>query len=249
MAFSGNSRDNAHRAVVNSDFGNSIEAIRVKQIFVDPNEPLATATKMVSFDFLNPRIMSFDLDEVTHESSDVNLLTMVFDYDWMEMVKIGSIGTQNKPYSSIHDNIRAPGVSGAPSDIHPNSIDGAVGRPQGQGKNSGLGGALSNILGRGVSQLTSDVIGRAVQTVGGGGRFATALGGVASSAISGPIGGLVSGSAREIGAGLFSSTTGTTARASAAVIVDRSTAGGDSPSSTVSSSGAYAPYDPAKGGV
>ena len=115
---------NAHRAVVNSTFGNSIEVIRVKQIFVDPSPAgdaaLTNASKMVIFDFINPRIVRFDLDELTHESSDPNLLTMVFDYDWMEMVNVGALGKSDDPYEPDY-KIRAPNVTGAPSDITPNT--------------------------------------------------------------------------------------------------------------------------------
>lgn len=243
MAFSGNARDNAHRAVVNSQFGNSIEAIRVKQIFVDPQIGLPLATKMVSFDFMNPRVISFDFDELSHETNDVSLLTMIFDYDWMEMVNIGSLGTSTKPFYSSQSDIKVPGVHGAPSDIHPNSVSGAVGPAQ--GNNNGLTGALTGILGRGAQQLSSDLIGRAVRTIGGTGRFATAIGGVASSALSGPIGGLVTGASREALGGLFSSVSSPNGRASAAIVVDNSTAGGDRPKSIVSSSNAYGTTNPA----
>lgn len=246
MAFSdttGAAGDVAHRGVVNSTFGNSIEAIRVKQIFVDPQAGLATATKMVSFDFMNPRIISFDLDELSHEANDVNILTMIFDYDWMEMVNIGSIGTSAKPFSSTQGNIVVPGVHGAPSDIHPNSVDGAV--APAQGNNNGLNGALSRILGRGVQQLTSDAIGKAIRTVAGNGRFATAIGGVASSGVSGPIGGIVSGASRDALGGVFSAMNNTNSRSRSAVVVDRSTAGADRPISVVSSSNAYASSNPA----
>ena len=243
-------RDNAHRAVVNSSFGNSIEAIRVKQIFVDPQSGLANATKMVAFDFMNPRVISFDLDELSHEANEVNLLTMIFDYDWMEMVNVGSLGTPTTPYGDDQKyNITVPGVNGAPSDISPNSISGAV--SNGQGNNNGLLGGLTNsltsILGRGASQLTSDAIGRAVRSVAGNGRFATSIAGVASSALGGPIGGLVSGASRDALNGVISTVNNPNARASGATIVDRSTAGADAPKAEVYSSNAYAPQDPGRG--
>lgn len=241
MTFSQNGQsfhDNAHRAVVNSQFGNSIESIRVKQIFVDPQSGLPTATKMVAFDFLNPRIMSFDFDELSHEANDVSNLTMIFDYDWMEMVNIGAIGTPDKPFFSNQGAIAVPGVHGAPSDIHPYSVSGA-GQPASGGGNALLG-QLTGILGKGASQLTSDLIGKAVRNVAGNGRFATAIGGTLTSAVSGPISGIVGGASRDILGGLVSSASQPAARSRSATIVDNATAGPDRPVATVFSSNAYA---------
>jgi hypothetical protein len=243
MAFSNSRQDNAHRAVVNSTFGNSIEAIRVQQIFVDPAMPLASTTKMVSFDFLNPRIISFDFDELSHEQNDVSLMTMVFDYDWMEMVKVGSLGTSRAPYDSKFSNIKANGVNGAPSDITPVRSSGIGGDPR--GNNSGLSGALNSVLDRGVRQLTADTIGRAVQTVAGNGRFATQIGSAISSSVGGPINSLISGGVRDRLNGIISSAQAPNARASASTVVDRSTAGPDRPLSVVASSTAYGFTSPA----
>ena len=245
MAFNNTSRDNAHRSVVNSNYGNSIEAIRVKQIFVDSSAPLSSASKMVTFDFLNPRIISFDMDELTHEASDPSLLTMIFDYDWMEMVNVGSLGTAQAAYTPDY-NITAPGVHGAPSDITPNTTNGAVSSAQGQ--NSGLSGALSSIIGRGSSNLTSDLISRGVKTVAGNGRFASELGGIASSAVAGPIGGIVQGASRDALGGLFSSVNNPQARPSASLITDSTSAGRDRPVAAVFSSSAYFLQNPAPRG-
>lgn len=240
MAFGGTS-DIAHRAVVNSTFGNTIETIRVKQIFVDPSPGgLQTASKMVTFDFMNPRIMSFDMDELSHESNDVSLLTMVFDYDWMEMVDVGALGTSKTPYAPDY-NITVPGVHGAPSDISPNSTSSAQGSAAGS---NSLIGALGGILGRGAQQLSADLLGKAVTSIAGKGRFATSLTGVATSALSGPIGGLVSGAARDQLGGLFSTISNPNARASAPVLTD-STSTTARPVASVVSSSAYEAFNPA----
>lgn len=242
----------AHRSVVNSSFGNSIEAIRVKQIFVDGSAGLATASKMVVFDFMNPRIVSFDMDELTHDSSDPNLLTMVFDYDWMEMVNVGALGTNDTRYQADYTHM-APGVHGAPTDISPNKSSGAQGPAQGNNGILGqLGSSISSIGGRAVQQLSSDLISKAVKTIAGTGRFQTAIGGVASSSISSILGGV----ATSAGNGLFNSSTATgpvtgiiggaqrdlsvtSARATSASIVD-STTPSARPVSATFSSNAYA---------
>ncbi len=226
--------DAAHRGVVNSAYGNSIECIRVKQIFVSPSSTLDYATQMTSFDFINPRIVSFDFDELSHEANDVSQLTLTFDYDWMEMVRVGALGVEGSEYN-LDYNITVPGVNGAPSDITPNHVGTAARRSGAGGGGSPLANALSGILGRGVSQLTSDAIGKLV-TKAGGGRFATALGGTATSALSGPISGIVQGGARDL---LFSGLSTPNARATQSTITDRSTAGADKPIADVSSSNAY----------
>lgn len=249
MAFSSPSSnflsDTAHRGSIDSAYGNSIECIRVKQIFVDPSADLQAATKMVTFDFINPRVVSFDLDELSHEANEANQLTMTFDYDWMEMVNVGTLGFAGKQYNVEYD-IQAPGVNGAPSDITPNrvgSTTGAIGNPM--GGNNALGNALSGILGRGASQLTSDAIGKLVKTVGGNGRFATAIGGAASSALAGPINGITQGAARELfsgATGVFNgvvTSAGNAVRSSVRAVTDSATAGPDRPIANVASSNAY----------
>jgi hypothetical protein len=244
------SSDTAHRSVVNSAFGNSIECIRVKQIYADPHsQGLSGAVMMNTFDFINPRISSFDLDELSHEQNDVSALTMAFDYDWMEMVKVGSLGINGIAYTPDYQNVAMPGIHGAPVDITPNN----VGNGTGTGPSGGGGGGnklingLSGMLGRGVSGLTSDAIGSLVKKAGGG-AFATAIGSQVSGAVGGPIGGIISGGARDLfgGAtnrvtGMLSSSGSQSARASAPVITDSNVLGSVSPTAIVSSSSAYTP--------
>lgn len=264
MSFDGKGDDSAHRAVVNSQFGNSIEAIRVQQIFVNPTAPLENASQMVSFDFVNPRIVSFDLDELTHDASDPNLLTMVFDYDWMEIVKVGALGTDKASYKDDRRQIvKAPGISGAPSDITPNRSTGAT--PNLAGSNSDSAGflndpistiktvgkgakspfdavfsSLSGVVGRGGSQLTSDAIGKAVSTVAGNNRFAQALGGIATSSVAGPINGLIQSNTRQAASGLLSTVQSTFSKFTQRTVTDASTAGPDN-STVVSSIGGRDP--------
>lgn len=183
MAFetlsSGSINDTAIRGVVNSNVGNVIQTIRVKQIFINPGEHLGNSTKEVIFDFINARLISFDLDELTHESSDISSMTMQFDYDWMEIVDI----TLQDVDSPIY-NITTPGIGGAPVDI---SVYGKEAL-----SNPGTGNAFADIvinqLGRGTQQLTSETINRGVASIAGKGRFATLLGSQASNILGGVIG-------------------------------------------------------------
>jgi hypothetical protein len=176
MSFSKSDRDNASRAVVNSTFGNSIESIQVQQIFVNPSLPLSNAVQINSFDFMNPRIMSFDFDELSHEANEVSTLTMVFDYDWLEMVKGGS--QSNASLEASAQVVVPGGIHGAPSDVS------ASGNPVPMGGN-GVTAALSGIFSRSLGELTQDTIGKAVSKNLGNGALATALGGKVSSVLGG----------------------------------------------------------------
>jgi len=183
MQFSGQSvniLDNAHRGTLDSSVGNVIETIRVKQMYVDPGEKLGMSTKEVIYDFINARIVSFDLDELTHDASDVSLMTMQFDYDWMEIVDAGSLQTMDGPKY----NIAVPGIGGAPVDMSTYGKN--------FGNSSGAGGAFANIinnqLGRAVGSVTSEAINRGVSAIAGKGQFATALGSSASSVLNGLVG-------------------------------------------------------------
>lgn len=239
--------DNSHRAVVNSAFGNSIESIRVMQIFVDPSPAdIALATKMVSFDFMNPRIMSFDLDDLSHETNDVNLLTMVFDYDWMEMVKVGSLGTPTTEFGEGQkQNVSAPSV-GAPWDISSNKSKSAA--ASGQGANNGLMSSLSKIAGNNITQLTTDIISKSIKTSAGGGKFATAIGGIVTNTVGGPISGLVSGASRDLLLKAQSAGSQIYSRATAPIAVDSAAGGSAKITSTVSSSSAYSSIGPIPSG-
>lgn len=209
MAFNRSKHDSAIRAAVNSDYGNILDAIRVQQIYVNPSHELNRAVQMVSFDYMNPRIVSFDLDELTHESSDPNTLTMMFSYDWLEVVKVGTLGTADAPYSSLSvADVKPGGITNAPSEITPYMKTGAP-KDSPAGGNNAAGGsiieslvtgsssAVSGALARTGQRAVSDAINRTVSSVAGNGSFASAIGSTLSSATSGAIGSIVQGAARD----------------------------------------------------
>jgi hypothetical protein len=171
--------DNAIRGTVNSHVGGLIQTIRVKQMYVDSSETLGNAAKEVIFDFLNARLVSFDLDDLSHESSEVNIMTMQFDYDWMEIVTVGSLTTTDGPIY----NITVPGINGAPGDTTPHG---------GASSTSGAGNPFANIItnqiGKAAQSITSSAINRAVSSIAGNGRFASLLGSQASSILGGVVG-------------------------------------------------------------
>lgn len=272
MAFSGDNVDNAHRGVVNSTFGNSIEAIRVKQMFIDPSpsEGVETMLKMVSFDFLNPRIVSFDLDELSHEANDVNLLTMVFDYDWMEMVNIGSLGKDVSWGDDQKTTVVTQGITDVPSDISSNKTSG--GRSVGSGNirptynggqaandiNTGLGkkdsksnpfvDAISGVLGRQVTNLTNEAINKLIPPNGAG--LAGKFGNIVNSQlgkVAAPLIGIVQGTAKDKLNVVADATVNYaketyTSIKNKSVVSDSTTAGADAPTAVVSSTSKYQVY-------
>ena len=195
-----NSNDNAIRGVTNSVVGNVISAIRVKQIFVDPGEQLGNSTKEVIFDFLNARIVSFDFDDLNHEVSEVNNMTMQFDYDWMEIVDAGSLATMDGPAY----NVTAPGVGGAPADLTTYGKS-TLGNP---GGGNGFANILTNQVGRAVQTVTSTAINRAVKSIAGSGQFASLI----SSQASNILGGITGAASRNLATGLSQSINQSTAR-------------------------------------
>jgi hypothetical protein len=184
---------------------------------------MANTAKMVSFDFINPRVVSFDFDELSHEANDVSTMTMLFDYDWMEMVDVGVLN--GAKVQSVYDEskytILAPGAAGtmgAPADLSP--TPNAGGSAAGGGKGNVVTNILGGVIGKGAQQLSSDLIGRAVRTVAGNSRIGQALGGQITSSFAGPIGGLVSGAARDKIASGLSSISNPFARTSPAPVAD-----------------------------
>ncbi len=258
--------DTAHRGVINTSAGNAIEIIRVKQIFVDPTSTPGNSEKTVGavfYDFINPRLVSFDLDDLSHELSDPNLLTMQFDYDWLEMTKhdnliaAGDGGPQQQ--AVLATKTSADGSSsGAPRDIliggNPQEVTPAS-TPQKSGK--GEGNPFINILAgsanRAVTKLTSDAVNKAVKQIAGNGRFANSsfgralVGGVgtAVSGVSASLGGLIGGATKDGLGGLFSTTNQSTARSSSPLFNDSATASVDTSRSSARSSDFYATSNPA----
>lgn len=181
MAF-GVGNDLANRGVIDSDIGNVIQAIRILQIFPDHTETLDNAVKAVAWDFVNPRIVSFDLEDMTHESSDPNGLTMQFDYDFMVMNDLGSLTSVPAPDYSNKT------WKGAPGDISP------TGRGSGQsaqGGNNPISNILTAIGGRAAQKLTSEVLGRQLRKVPGLGGTADLIGGIVGSRATSGLSGLM----------------------------------------------------------
>ena len=159
--------DNAIRGTVNSSIGNVIQTIRVKQMYVDSGAALGDASKEVIFDFINGRLVSFDLDDLSHEASDPNIMTMQFDYDWMEIVHSGSLTKTDTPIY----NVTVPGVNGAPSDTSPSGRQG-----------SGQGGTGVQTLATNAYGITAGSSNLNVATSAGGGTYTTMPAGIVGAA-------------------------------------------------------------------
>lgn len=227
----------AHRGVINTDIGNALSYIRVKQIFVDASSPtIQNAAKEVTFDFMNPRIVSFDLDEMSHEASDPNILTMQFDYDWMEMVDSGPLAGPTLPdYSSI----RSYGAQTAPSDV--SAVPGAPSAAGGI-----VGSSVNNLLSNVTQNLTSKLVNKAVRSIPGGGRFAQVIGARAAHTLGGITGSAVSGLINAAGRQLVTTGSQALARPTSSAVVDSGRLGPQQVSAFVTSSDAEQTTNPAR---
>jgi hypothetical protein len=252
----GNQIDVAHRAMVDTYAGNAITLIRVKQIFLDPTN-MVNKDKAISsnyYDFLNPRLVSFDLDDLNHESSDPNLLTMQFDYDWLEMTKNTGIQSLSDGLGPVYSGAIVAGkandggASGVPPDILLGRSTGFVGSPVSErGGANPFAGALSNVLGRGAQSITSNLVDKAVKGItsaGGLSRnpFGRAVASGLSNALGGvgaQVGGLVNSSIRDATSGLVSTISSSAstgaARLSGRLFSDNATVGPDRVKSQVKS--------------
>lgn len=173
--------DNAHRATVNSAFGQVIDAIRVKQMYVDSGASPNNASREIIYDFLNARIVSFDLDDLSYELSEPSIITMQFDYDWMEIVDVGALAAMDGP----HVSVKVPG-STAPTDMTVIG-DGTAGDTP--GPLSPFANIIGGAAGRIVHTVSSDAVNKAVQSVAGNGLFGQVIGNYASNAVAGIVGG------------------------------------------------------------
>lgn len=208
--------DFSHRAAIDTDIGNAIKAIKITQMFMQPGktrEDLSTNAKEVSFLFVNPRVESFDLDEVSHESSDANVFSMQFDYDFMVMSDMRTM----KP---IDPSKAMPPVGSAPGDVAP---QGTGGSKNPQGESNPYTKILSGVAGRAAQKITNEYLGRQIRQVPGLGSVANTITGLVGSGVSGVIGGF--------GTAINQSF----ARPTRDVVVDSATAGRDSASYTISS--------------
>ena len=69
-----NQQDTAARGFLANNAINVLDSVIIRQIF-------AHGTRMCEYTFHNPRILRFDFDEVNHENSEGNGLSVQFDYD------------------------------------------------------------------------------------------------------------------------------------------------------------------------
>jgi hypothetical protein len=204
----------ANRSVINSDFGGAIDVIRIKQMFLDNSAADPNGENTVKeniYDFINPRLVSFDLDDLTHDSSDPSLLTMQFDYDWMEMVHNKGISTINSP--SFHEVV-GKNITGAPADILSGrkSVDGKTGAAGILGKAGGNNPYVNILTGaanRGVQNVTSTAVNRAVKSIAGNGKFATDVGQRLGGVLGGSVSNLTGAASRDfLGSASNSASTG-----------------------------------------
>lgn len=210
----------SHRDVLDTVAGQAISVIRLQQIFLNPSDS-AKPIKAIFYDHINPRLKSFDLDDLTHESSDPNLLTMQFDYDWLEVTKHDNVLTNGLGSSAVNTivpsayvqakdekfgnvqgatftgaGISGDMLSGLAKDTKPDTVSNA----KGSGPNA-FASILNNLSGNVSKSLTANVLNKAVKTVAGNGAFANSMIGRAvtgslnnvASNISGSIGNAVSG--------------------------------------------------------
>lgn len=209
--------DFAHRGVIdNTEVGNAIQAIKVTQFFLDPSQKLENSTKQVSFFFINPRVVSFDLDDVNHEVSDPNLFTMQFDYDFMVMSNMD-------PLENLPPEKQLPPVGSAPGDSGPVGT-----RPSDAGSNNPYTAILGGVAGRAAQKVSNETIGKAIRKVPG-------LSSVAST-----VGSIASGVTKDL---LNRGVNQAVARPSRDVVSDATTAGRDKATYTTTS-GTFGPNQP-----
>lgn len=111
-----------------ADTGSPIVCIRLQQIFFDNGSNIDTAVKMISFDFMHPQIVAFDLDEVSYEQADPSSISLTFDYDWLEVVNVGFLGGDTTQYNETQrQDFPGTGFSSPPpTDIDSKKKSGAV---------------------------------------------------------------------------------------------------------------------------
>lgn len=142
-------QDSAHRGAVDTNFGNVIKVIKLTQMFINPTEDLDHSPKEVAFFFLNPRVVSFDLDDVSHESSDPNTLTMSFDYDSIVMTGVKTMGNEDSskklpPWGSAVGDVSITGNAG--TNAGGNSKDPYSGVPIGTEITGSQSSSVENLL-------------------------------------------------------------------------------------------------------
>jgi hypothetical protein len=173
--------DFAHRGVINTDIGTAIQAIKITQLFMQPGgkNDLETGAKEVSFFFVNPRIESFDLDDVAHDVNDISLLTMQFDYDFLLMSDMQTL-------QPLDASKAMPPVGSAPGEA--SGVNRTANAKSPEGENNPYLKTLSALGGRAATKLTNEVLGKYIRQVPGLGSVADTIGGLVGKGVSGSIG-------------------------------------------------------------
>jgi len=222
MSFSGISdvvgamKDFAHRGTINTAYGNIIDHILIRQIYVNPMGNLDVAVHEDIYDFVNCRLIRFDLSELSYETNDATALIMQFDYDWLAAYEGGTSpgpgqsGILYQTPGTGYNNV-GQGIHGAPLDISP------TGRATGGGNSSGLGKPYLNILTQGAGRAAQVLTGDALNKITG------KLPGGLGQQINNAVGGMIGNIATEQASGLISNIQQSFARPSGGAVVDSGT--------------------------
>lgn len=86
-------RDFSSRSVLPNGAKHFLKEVVVKQIYSTHSTHQTAAFSMTEYTFFNPVIKVFDFDDVNHETSESNGISMTFDYDhlYIEDYKVASI--------------------------------------------------------------------------------------------------------------------------------------------------------------
>ena len=231
--------DFAHRGVVNSDVGSPIQAIKITQIFMQVGSKPAdidTNAKEVAFFFINPRIENFDLDEMNHDSNELSIMTMKFDYDFMVM-------SDMRVMQPLGAGKGMPPVGSAPGEAAPTGRATASSKSAAGGGNNPYSSILAGVGGKAAQSIVSSTLGKVVRQVPGLGSVADTIGGIVQNSASNAIGsaansagGLIQGSIADRINGIGSSIKQSFARPQRAIVSDNSTTG-QSGATLIASSG------------
>ena len=171
---------------------NILTKMRVEHFYLRRNDggsDAATAIRLNTFEFINPRLTSFDLPELNYEDGgDASIISCSFDYDALHIV--------TGQFAADHaEDLRDTALPG--SDILSTMLDGgsnmsrrhlaATRSAGGALKDDGLIGELSDIAGRQLGRGIQEEVANALYRSGMGSIAGGALSGVISS-VSGTLG-------------------------------------------------------------
>lgn len=184
--------DFAHRGVTGGakgvDVGNVIQAIKITQIFVQPGAgksgSLDTSPKEIAFFFVNPRVESFDLDNLDHEPSEFSTMSMKFDFDFMVMSDMRTL-------QKLGTGVGMPSVSSAPGEISPTGNAGSN-SSSAQGAANPYTNLLAAAGSRAAASIVSTAVGTQIRKVPGLGSVADTMSGLVQGSVSDRINGIAS---------------------------------------------------------